>query len=170
MRNPSTATALQQVIAASLKADNHDVITIDLSSLASVRWSAHNINESVKSGKIPPIRALVLNAALQHTTGQTFTSDGLESTFAVNYLANYLLVLLLLPSMDKEMGRIVFVSSWTHDPSHALNSFITEEKHKTVVNDIDDLAKPKENDKKGDEYNAGMRRYGMSKTLMVLWM
>lgn len=170
VRNPSTATALHQIIATSLKAEDHDIITVDLSSLASVRWSAQKINESVSSGKIPPIRALVLNAALQHTRGQTFTSDGLESNFAVNYLANYLLVLLLLPSMDKEMGRIVFVSSWTHDPSHPLNGHITEEKHKTIVNSVDDLARPKESDKQGDEYNAGMRRYGMSKTLMVLWM
>ena len=170
VRNPSAAGALHQVIATSLKAEDHDIITVDLSSLASVRWSAHNINESVKSGKTPPIRALILNAALQHTKGQTFTNDGLESNFAVNYLANYLLVLLLLPSMDKEMGRIVFTSSWSHDPSHLLNGFITEEKHKTIVNNIEDLAKPKESDKKGDEYNAGMRRYGMSKTLMVLWM
>ena len=170
VRNPSTATSLQSVLAASPSAQDHEIITIDLSTLASVRASAATINERVKSGKIPPIRALVLNAALQHVKGQTFTSDGLESHFAVNYLANFLLVLLLLPSMDKEMGRIVAASSWTHDPAHPLNGHIKEESHKTVMNDPQDLARPKENDRAGDEYYAGMRRYGTSKALMVMWM
>ena len=107
---------------------------------------------------------------MQHVNGQTFTDDGLESHFAINYLANFLLVLLLLPSMDKEKGRIVFTSSWMHDPAHPLNGHIKDESHKTILNDPYDLAKPKEADKTGDEYNAGLRRYGMSKTLMVLWM
>ena len=170
VRNPSSATALQKEFAVSLKAEDHEIITADLSTLGSVRWTARTINDRVTSGKIPPIRALVLNAAVQHTKGQTFTNDGLESSFAVNYLANFLLVLLLLPNMDKEKGRIIIVSSWTHDPSHPLNGFIKDEKHKTILNDPKDLAKPKEDDIKGDEYNAGMRRYGMSKTLMILWM
>ena len=171
VRNPSTATSLQAVLAQSPLAKDHEIITIDLSTLSSVRASAKDINDRVESGTIPPIRTLLLNAALQHVKGQTFTDDGLESNFAVNYLANFLLVLLLLPSMDKEMGRIVFTSSWTHDPPHPMNGrHITEESHKTILNDPQDLAKPKENDKAGDEYFASMRRYGMSKTLMVLWM
>ena len=124
VRNPSTATAVQQVLAVSLKAQDHEIITFDLSTLDSVQWSAKNINERVTSGKIPQICALVLNAALQHTKVQTFTNDGLESNFAVNYLANFLLVLLLLPSMDKEKGRIIFTSSWCYDPSHPFNGFI----------------------------------------------
>lgn len=170
VRKPSTATSLQAVLAKSPLSKDHDIITIDLSTLSSVRASAKDINDRVNSGRIPPIRALLLNAALQHVRGQTFTDDGLESNFAVNYLANFLLVLLLLPSMDKEMGRIVFISSWTHDPAHLMNGFIKEESHKTILNDPHDLAKPKENDKAGDEYNAGMRRYGMSKALMIMWM
>ena len=68
------------------------------------------------------------------------------------------------------MGRIVFTSSWTHDPAHLLNGHIKDESHYTILNAPNDLAKPKENDQAGDEYNAGMRRYGMSKTLMVMWM
>ena len=170
VRKPSTATALQAVLAKSPLAKDHEVITIDLSTLSSVRASAKDVNDRVNSGRIPPIRALLLNAALQHMKGQTFTNDGLESNFAVNYLANFLLVLLLLPSMDKEMGRIVFTSSWMHDPAHLMNMFMKEESHKIILNDPQDLAKPKENDRAGDEYDAGMRRYGMSKTLMVMWM
>ena len=171
VRNPSTATSLQAILTTSSLAQAHEIIAIDLSNLSSVRKSASDINERVKSGQIPPIRALVLNAAIQHVNGQTFTDDSLESNFAINYLANFLLALLLLPSMDKEKGRIVFVSSWTHDPAHPLcSSYAKDQSHKTILNDPYDLAKPKKADKTGDEYNAGMRRYGMSKTLMVLWM
>lgn len=170
VRNPSTATALQAVLAASPLSKDHEVITMDLSNLSSVRKAANEINDRVKSGEIPPIRTLLFNAALQHVNGQTYTDDSLESNFAINYLANFLLTLLLLPSMDKDIGRIVFTSSWTHDPSHPMNGFIKDKSHYTVMHDPHDLAKPEENDKAGDEYNAGMRRYGMSKTLMVLWM
>lgn len=170
VRNPSTATSLQSVLAASPSAQDHEIITIDLSTLSSVRASAATINNRVKSGEIPPIRALVLNAALQHVKGQTFTNDGLESNFAVNYLANFLLVLLLLPSMDKEMGRIVIVSSWTHDPAHPLSGQTDDESHRTILNDFQGLARPEANDKVGDEHNAGRRRYGMSKALMIMWM
>ena len=170
VRNPSTATSLQAVLAASPSANDHEATTMDLSNLSSVRKAAKAINDRVKSGEILPIRTLLLNAALQHVNGQTYTDDSLESNFAVNYLANFLLALLLLPSMDKEVGRIVFTSSWTHDPSHPMNGHIKDKSHYTILNDPHDLAKPKENDKAGDEYNAGMRRYGMSKALMVLWM
>src|SRR5947209_1674379 len=65
----------------------------------------------------PPLRALILNAAFQEATTQTLTEDKRDMTFAVNYLANFLLVLLLLRSMDEEYGRIVFVSSWSHNPT-----------------------------------------------------
>lgn len=170
VRKPSTATSLQAVLAESPLTKDHDIITIDLSTLSSVRASAKNVNDRVNSGRIPPIRALLLNAALQHVKGQTFTNDGLESNFAVNYLANFLLVLLLLPSMDKEMGRVVFTSSWTHDPAHLMNGHIKEESHKIILNDPQDLTRPKENDKAGDEFNVGLRRYGMSKALMIMWM
>ena len=90
--------------------------------------------------------------------GQTFTNDGFESHFAINYLANFLLALLLLPSMDKEKGRIVFASSWTHDPAHPMNAFIKEEGHKTILTDPFDLANPKKADEKGDEFVAHSSR------------
>lgn len=135
VRNPSIATSLQSVLAKSPSAKDHEAIAIDLSTLSSVRASAKDVNDRVNSGRLPPIRALLLNAALQHVKGQTFTGDGMESNFAVNYLANFLLVLLLLPSMDKESGRIVFTSSWTHDPAHLMNGFIKEESHKTILHE-----------------------------------
>lgn len=173
VRNPASADTLKKILADSSSAKNHEIITVDLSTLASVRTAAQDLNQRVASGSIPPIRALVLNAAIQHTRGMKSTEDGLEANFAVNYLSNFLFTNLLLRCMDPAMGRIVIVSSWTHDPSYSMNSsFITDEQHKTVVpqGGPQALARPPGKDAEGDEYKAGMRRYGMSKTLMVMFM
>lgn len=73
------------------------------------------INARVAAGEIPPIRALVLNAGYQEFGTQTWTEeDKLDMTFTVNYLGHWLLALLLLQSMDREMGRVVWISSWSH--------------------------------------------------------
>jgi NAD(P)-dependent dehydrogenase (short-subunit alcohol dehydrogenase family) len=174
VRNPSAATTLQSILSSAPNAAHHEVVALDIGTLASVRSAAQVINSRVASGSLPPIRALVLNAALQHTSGQTFTNEGFESNFAVNYLSNFLLVLLLLQSMDKENGRIVIVSSWTHDPLDSRNSHITDESHKTIFTDVDMLAKPPVESSEGvgtwQLWMAGMRRYGMSKTLMASFM
>ena len=170
VRNTASATALQDTLKNHRNSAEHELVQIDLSTLASIRSAAQDINNRVTSGALPPIRTLVLNAALQFVTGQRFTNDGLESSFAVNYLANFLLAVLLIQSMDKANGRIVIVSSWTHDPSHPLNNFILTEEHKTIFNgDLEILAKPGK-DKEGDAYNAGMRRYGASKALTIMIM
>ncbi len=44
------------------------------------------------------------------------TADGVEATFGVNHLGHFLLVRLLLNQIE-EQGRIIIVSSDTHDPS-----------------------------------------------------
>jgi NAD(P)-dependent dehydrogenase (short-subunit alcohol dehydrogenase family) len=93
----------------------HELVSLDLGSLDSVRTAAEDINERVASGYLPPIRALILNAGWQEQTSQTFTSDGFDMSFQANYLAHFLLTLLLLQSMDKERGRIVILGSWTHE-------------------------------------------------------
>lgn len=93
----------------------HDIFSIDLTDFDSVRQAAQKINERVAHGDIPPIRALVLNAAYQNFSGQTFGANGLDDTFTANYLGHWLLVLLLLQSMDKESGRIVMVGSQAYE-------------------------------------------------------
>lgn len=94
----------------------HDVITLDLTSQRRIRDAALNINARVATGDIPPIRALVLNAGFQDFGKQKWVDDdGLDVTFASNYLGHWLLVLLLLKSMDREHGRIVVVGSQAHE-------------------------------------------------------
>ena len=93
---------------------SHEKISLDLSSLRSVREAAAVINARVTDGAIPPIRALILNAGYEEFDEQRWTEDGLDMTFTVNYLSQWLLTLLLLQSMDRAKGRIVWISSWAH--------------------------------------------------------
>ena len=78
---------------ASRPPSHHEILSPDISTLASVSAGAKAINDRVASGALPPIRALILNAAIQHNQGQTFTNDGLKSNFGVDYLSNVLFVL-----------------------------------------------------------------------------
>lgn len=43
------------------------------------------------------------------------SGDGYEMSWQVNYLANFIFCLLVLQSMDKKAGRILIVSSSTHE-------------------------------------------------------
>src|SRR6266852_9805375 len=51
----------------------------------------------------------------QVVSGTTYTQDGFETTFGVNCLGHFLLVILLLRQLVAP-ARIVFVSSDLHDP------------------------------------------------------
>ena len=161
---PPSSGTLKRILASTSM--SHEIVPLDLGSLSAVRRFAENINSRVSSGKIPKIRVLVLNAAMQSFHGVKYTVDGIETTWGVNYLANFLLVLLLLESMDPENGRIIAVSSWTHDTSFYLNRFVTD---KLVFRDPEVMAHPDYEDKKGDYWPAGMRRYGLSKLCMLMF-
>jgi NAD(P)-dependent dehydrogenase (short-subunit alcohol dehydrogenase family) len=56
-----------------------------------------------------------LNAGAQFGTTKHRTSDGFESTFAINHLAHYLLLRLLAPGLAKN-ATIVITTSDVHDP------------------------------------------------------
>jgi NAD(P)-dependent dehydrogenase (short-subunit alcohol dehydrogenase family) len=89
-----------------------EVFPLDLASLASVRAFADAVKQRLGDAKI---EMLVLNAGAQFRIGQR-SVDGFEMTFAVNYLAHYLLARLLMPSVA-EGGRLVITTSDTHDHS-----------------------------------------------------
>lgn len=71
-------------------------IPLDLTELDSARAFATSVRERLGD---TPVDALVLNAGvvLPDITGRTV--DGFETTFAVNHLAHYLLLRLLLPTL-----------------------------------------------------------------------
>lgn len=84
-------------------------------------------------------------------------SDGerLEMMFAVNHLANFLLALLLLESMDREQGRIVLVSSHAHDRKSPSMRKVSPEK---LGWDLEEISRAETPAKPGDEANDTMRR------------
>ena len=175
VRNPSTAHDLNTALKRTPASHESEVLGLDLSSLKNIRASADGINARVASGQIGPIRALVLNAAFQEANSETmkpksYTEDGFEMNFGVNYLANFLFVLLLLKSMDKAHGRIVLVSSWTHDSYDTRNDGIPiyEEKYKVMFSNAAELSKGTVYE--DDGYKGGMRRYGASKLALVMFL
>ena len=180
VRNPSTESELKKMLSSNgSSAATNEVLALDLGDLSSVRRVAADINARVSSGTLPPIRALVLNAGYQDAGASTnkaqhFTKDGIEMAFGVNHVAHMLLTLLLLQSMDKEYGRVVVVSSWTHDPADPQNRgglYEPREEFGTIFPEGPDatqeLARGVE--WSGDGYKAGMRRYGVSKLCQVMF-
>lgn len=137
-RNADAAPALRSVLQKGKLAGLHtyDVISLELTNLAAVRTAAVIINKRVAAGEIPPIRALVLNAGYLEFLQQSWTEDGFDMTFASNYLGHWLLAVLLLQSMDSQVGRIVVIGSESHDPHHSKSkAAFNEEKWMTFIDD-----------------------------------
>lgn len=115
VRSSKTSRTLNAVLSSAPSSFQHETISVDLSSLASVRSGTAKINALVGEGNVPRIQALIISAGFQEMYEQTFSNDGFDMTFQVNYLSQWLLVLLLLQSMDKNKGRIVIVSGQNHE-------------------------------------------------------
>ncbi|WFE26624.1 SDR family NAD(P)-dependent oxidoreductase [Solwaraspora sp. WMMD791] len=79
-------------------------VPADLSSLDSVRAAADHVRERAR------VTSFVGNAGLQVTSGARPSADGYEVTFAVNVLANHLLLRLL----GDQLRRVVITGSDTH--------------------------------------------------------
>jgi NAD(P)-dependent dehydrogenase (short-subunit alcohol dehydrogenase family) len=123
-----------------------------LCSLYSVRTFATKFAE----GKYPPIGALVLNAGRQFGDEESFSTDGIESTFAVNHVGHVLLFYLLRDYLA-DTARLVLASSGVHDPAQ-----------KTPFPDADYttaelLAHP-------PKALLGTLKYSTSKLCNILWM
>jgi NAD(P)-dependent dehydrogenase (short-subunit alcohol dehydrogenase family) len=90
-----------------------ETLPLDLARLKSVREFAEAVTEELDD---TPIDVLVLNAGTQFANVNQRTEDGFETTFAVNQLAHYLLLRLLLPKLALD-AVVVITTSDTHDPS-----------------------------------------------------
>ena len=128
-------------------------LPLDLSSLTSVREFARTVTETLGT---TPIDVLVLNAGVQLATNRNRTEDGFETTFAVNHLAHYLLLRLLLPSLA-ENATVVITTSDTHDPK--TNSF-------GAPRDLDPASSAVPSAHGG--FTAGFRAYASSKLCNLL--
>jgi NAD(P)-dependent dehydrogenase (short-subunit alcohol dehydrogenase family) len=89
-----------------------EAFKLDLASFASVRSFAATVEKEIAGAKID---VLILNAALGTAPAGAATEDGFEATFAVNHLAHYLLLRLLMPLLATG-ARVVITTSNTHDP------------------------------------------------------
>jgi NAD(P)-dependent dehydrogenase (short-subunit alcohol dehydrogenase family) len=89
-----------------------ETLPLDLTRLDSVRAFAAAVSQRLGT---TPIDALVLNAG-RSGDADGRTADGYETTFAVNHLAHYLLLRLLLPRLG-DHARVVATTSGTHDPA-----------------------------------------------------
>lgn len=92
--------------------DYGEGIKLDLANLESVRAFAGEVEER-RMGR--PIDVLILNAAVGTNPNNSVTAQGYEVTFAVNHLAHYLLLRLLMPALAPG-ARVVITTSNTHDP------------------------------------------------------
>ncbi len=115
VRTAESADVVKRILSSGPQTHQHDVVALDLGRLESVRQVANDINRRVADGKLPPIRALILNAGYQEHTTQTFSPDGFDMSFQANYLSHWLLTLKLLQGLDAQRGRVVVVGSWTHE-------------------------------------------------------
>ncbi|RYP18843.1 hypothetical protein DL765_003723 [Monosporascus sp. GIB2] len=174
VRESTSAPTLKSILSKS-PSHSHDIVSLDLANLDSVRQAAETINARVAAETIPPIRALILNAGFQDFGKQVWTDDGLDMTFSANYLGHWLLTLLLLKSMDKDYGRIVLVGSQSHDPYDKRNErtqAFADEKYKSIMHDqasFEAIVKGTWSSAQEDpSWRSGFRRYGASKLLSVM--
>ncbi|MNB67255.1 short chain dehydrogenase [compost metagenome] len=151
-RNAAKANEAVQSLTKETNNKNITTLELDLASLESVR----NFVSMFSSLNYPPLYALVCNAGLIMVDKTYYTQDGFESTFGINHLGHFLLVNMLLEKMI-DSGRIVFVSSGTHDTAQ-----------KTIVaapvyENARLLAYPKEMSSNESMLTVGQRRYSTSK-------
>lgn len=88
-------------------------LPLELAELDSVRAFAAAVRARLGD---TPINAVVCNGGVIRPDVTERTVDGFETTFAVNHLAHYLLLRLLLPALA-DGAIVVLTTSGTHDPA-----------------------------------------------------
>ena len=90
-----------------------ETLPLDLMRLENVRSFASAVDRELGPAQI---NSLVLNAGLLFPNDDTRSADGFEAAFAVNHLAHYLLLRLLLPRLAQG-ATVILTTSGTHDPA-----------------------------------------------------
>lgn len=99
------------------KSDNISAVYADLSSFDQIKKMSYQIKE-----RFERLDVLINNAGVYRQNRQ-ITEEGLEETFAINYVAPFLLTNLLLDSLKKaNSSRIVNVASQVHSNHLDLNN------------------------------------------------
>lgn len=85
----------------------------DLSSQAQVRRLAGEIKDRLTKAGFSQLDVLINNAGV-YMIRRVFTEDGIEMTFAVNFLAGFLLTHELMDWLARAKGRVLMSSSYSH--------------------------------------------------------
>jgi retinol dehydrogenase 12 len=105
-RNEAKASSVTREIVESTGNRDVDYLTADLRSLAQLRGMAETFTR-----RYPRLDVLINNAGIIMPQ-RVLTEDGYETTFQVNYLAQFCLTQLLLTELEKSpQGRVINVSS-----------------------------------------------------------
>ncbi|MFC9978194.1 SDR family NAD(P)-dependent oxidoreductase [Gordonia sp. NPDC127522] len=88
-------------------------VDTDLADTAGTMTAAAEIRRMLDDATLPPLRGLAGNAGIQHLDDEHVTADGVEATFAVNVLANHLLIGELVGHLTRG-SRITITVSDTH--------------------------------------------------------
>jgi NAD(P)-dependent dehydrogenase (short-subunit alcohol dehydrogenase family) len=103
----------------------------DLASQTSVRLAAGEFR-----ARHPRLDILVCSAGVFHKT-RTETEDGIESTFAVNYLSQFLLANLLEEALRRGTpSRVVFVASRTGNTKIDFDDLMVKARKFTILNSV----------------------------------
>ncbi len=137
-------------------------LMLDLADLASVRAAAATVAGEVSAGRRPPLTSVVANAGLQTTDRLHRSADGHELTFAVNVLAQHVLLRGLLPALAPR-AHVVLVGSGTHWGGWRSMGLVAPPRWE----DPADLARPGLGDDAALPV-AGQRAYATSKLAVVL--
>lgn len=137
------------------------MLTLDTSSLASVRTAAAGFRTMLDSGEVSSLDAIVCNAGGRFDGDISYSPDGYETTFATNCLGHFLLVELLFPNLADD-GRVVYTASGTHDPDSMDGRMVGA----AVEPDAFALAN---NGKDGDKALSAGKRYSTSKLCTVMY-
>lgn len=152
--------------AADLASSNPNVriLDVDLAAPESIRKATAALRRDLNSGALPPLTAVVANAGLQLSRADNATADGLEPTFAVNVVANHVLIEGLRESL-RPGARIVVTASDTHFGDFAHNMRLVPG---PVWRDPDALARPSAGPA-ASTWAAGQTAYSTSKLAVIYW-
>ncbi|WP_247828910.1 SDR family NAD(P)-dependent oxidoreductase [Arthrobacter antioxidans] len=138
----------------------------DLGDLGSVRTALEQIHAAQERGAVRPVDVVLLNAGAQFTSGRRAGAQGHELTFAVNVIAQHLLLRGLEPLLAAGAHAVLLGSS-THRGKKASFNLVPDPQWR----DPEDLARPEPPAdgpvRSADERGKGGVAYASSKLALV---
>lgn len=157
-RDPRNAAELSARIAP----ERLRVLILDTASIASAKAFAEQVQRMLGPDRIA---GLALNAGIQIVSGDRYSIDGHELTFATNVLGHSVLTAQLIPLLEPG-AAVTSTASGTHDPEHKLakpHNFLGG-----FFPDIEAVAAGRVS-ASGDPSQIGRDRYATSKLCNVLY-